>query len=237
MRTEPNSKTIKLRIAAEGRRIERMMGSLSQLCLFTSAIDPEADRLKTGLTRRAAELQAIRDAMAVNPAKALFDEVLAYLRQPLFTLGREARKSDWVGVAEEEPENEAADPWERAIPCEPWGEPWVTDKQGHAYSTDAIAFLMAKIFWSSMDEMSGVENGEQKLDVLKWVFKPSVRKTYVYDARIGKSHCLQWHERDETFSFHNCCMAARVDEEEIRNGFRRNIPAEIIQAVERYYAH
>lgn len=235
---EPRS--IKLRLAAENRRLAKMLGALERPSLLTPALDPEGARLKGNLCKRSAELNAIREAMAQNPAQALFDEVLAFLRRPLFTVGgMDCRQSERWGVEmlNEEPENEPPDPWERPIAYEAWGEPWIEDRNGFSTSFEGIGHLQKLVFWESLEEMGLINNELEKWSVLKWVFTPAIRKLYIFDRRINRSHCLPWHERDHPFSFHNCCIAARVDEEDIRNGFRRNVPAEIIQAVERVCAY
>jgi hypothetical protein len=84
-----------------------------------------------------------------------------------------------------------------------------------------------------MEELALNNNEQEKWSVLRWIFRPAIWKHYVYDKRIGRSHCFEVHERDETFSFHNCCIAARVDEDTVREGVRRNIPVEVVKAVEK----
>lgn len=178
----------------------------------------------------------------------LFDEVLAFLRAPLLQVTIPAEyRSDCgeVPVVEEEQqegvEEQEVDP---LIPYASWGRPWVVHNypsrsdegrcsQLLGWSKDALLFLQVRLFWRSMEELGNSNNELEKWSVLKWMYRPAIRKEFVFDARVGKSHCLQWHERDETFSFHNCCIAARMEEDLIREGVRRNIPVQIIEAVER----
>jgi hypothetical protein len=68
--------------------------------------------------------------------------------------------------------------------------------------------------------------------VIKWMLTPAIRKRYIYDKRLGRSHELITHENDEPFSFHNCCLALGADEDILRDGVRRTIPLEIIQEIE-----
>ena len=49
----------------------------------------------------------------------------------------------------------------------------------------------------------------------------------------GKSQCFEVHERDDPFSFHNCCMSACMDGDVIQEGVRRNIPEHLIKAVDK----
>jgi hypothetical protein len=170
----------------------------------------------------------------------LFEEVLEYLRAPLVQVAipseffSDCGKVPVVDEQDDEAETDAM------IPYEPWGTPWFTYhyksrtcSQVIGWSKEALLHLQVRLFWRSLEELGLNGNEQEKWSVLKWIFRPAIRKEHVYIARIGKSRCLQWHERDETFSFHNCCIAARMDEDVIREGVRRNVPAQIIEAVER----
>jgi hypothetical protein len=76
-------------------------------------------------------------------------------------------------------------------------------------------------------------NEHEKWSVLKWMYRPAIWRYYVWDRRIQRSHALLVHETDEPFTFHNCCIAARMDEDVIREGVRRHCPADLIEAVAR----
>ena len=164
----------------------------------------------------------------------LFGEILDYLRAPLFTGSALAPqilsdRADVMLVPDAGDEvNGEMDP---DIPYESWGGVWVQDRNNLKWSRKGILFLQNQVFWESMEELSLHNNEHEKWSVLKWIFYPAVIKQYIFDERIGKSHCLFTHERDHPFSFHNCCIAARMDEDELRDGVRRNIPAEIYEAV------
>lgn len=82
---------------------------------------------------------------------------------------------------------------------------------------EKLPFTQVRVFWRSMEELVLNNNEQEKLSVRpKWIFRPARYKRYIYDKRIGRSHCLEVHEREEPFTFHNCCIAARVDEEGVR---------------------
>jgi len=166
----------------------------------------------------------------------LFNELLDYLKAPLLRntqLPTEyASDVGKVAVVEDDGDEEA-----RAenvqIPYEAWGDVWVTDAKGHQWSKEGLLFTQVRLFWRSMEELALSNNEQEKWSVLRWIFRPAIWKHYVYDKRIGKSHCFEVHERDEPFTFHNCCIAARMDADAVREGVRRNIPTEVIKAVER----
>lgn len=189
--------------------------------------DPEALRRK-----------ALKQAEQ-NPTLWLFDEVLEFLCQPLLdhAMIPQQYRSDRANVvpAQEEEVIETTRVHDHVIPFEPWGPAWLmSEHQGGVqlpWSYESVQHLQHLVFWESMEEMALSYNEQEKWDILKWVFRPAIRKYYIWDARIGKSHCYAEHESDQTFSFHNCCMAARMDEDHIRDGFRRNLPAEVINAV------
>ena len=171
----------------------------------------------------------------------LFEELLDFLKAPLLTAAKlpneYASDVGQVAVVEEEDRSKAEIEEARAatieIPYEPWGESWVVDAKGLHWSREALLFTQVRLFWRSMEELALNNNEQEKWSVLRWIFRPAIWKHYVYDKRIGKSHCMEVHERDEPFSFHNCCIAARVDGDVVREGVRRNIPVEVIKAVEK----
>ncbi len=165
----------------------------------------------------------------------LFEEVLEFLRLPLMSavpLPNEFR-SDCGEVDVIEVEDDEVVDGLPEIPCDMWGSSMVIDNKRHHWSKEGLLFVQTRLFWRSLEELALRNNEHEKWSVLKWIFRPAIRRDYFYDQRLGKSHCLQWHERDETFSFHNCCIAARMEEDAIREGVRRNIPEDIIEAVER----
>ena len=169
----------------------------------------------------------------------LFDELLDFLKAPLLknTVELDATFASDVGtvaVIEADEDGCSQDADEAiAIPYEAWGTAWVKDANGLAWSKEGLLFTQVRLFWRSMEELALNNNEQEKWSVLRWIFRPAIWKHYVYDKRIGKSHCMEVHERDEPFSFHNCCIAARVDGDVVREGVRRNIPVEVIKAVEK----
>lgn len=167
----------------------------------------------------------------------LFDELLDFLKAPLLKqVSVEAEFASDVGsvaVIEVDEEGSTDRDVDIAIPYVPWGSAWVDDANGLSWSKDGLLFTQVRLLWRSMEELALNNNEQEKWSVLRWIFRPAIWKHYVYDKSIGKSHCLEVHERDETFSYHNCCIAARVDADVVREGVRRNIPAEVVKAVEK----
>ena len=195
----------------------------------------------------AKRLDAARKAQAARRLKAqqysnnldLFEDLLEFLRAPLFN--RSALPADYRSdraLVEFVPDDEIgaasidqADLTE--IPYVGWGVPVVTDRHGLSWSHDGLIALQCNLFWESMEEMTLSNNEQEKWSVLKWVFQPAWVKRYVWDVRQGGSHCLATHERDHPFSFSNCAMASRIDADIIRDGFRRNLPGAVLDAVTR----
>ena len=169
-----------------------------------------------------------------SPNLLLFEGILDFLRAPLLAGTAFAPQilSDRAEVAvmpdAGEEVNGVIDP---DIPYVSWGDVWVEDCHNLRWSREGILFLQTQVFWESLEELSLHNNEHEKWSVLKWIFSPALVKQYIFDERIAKSHCLITHERDHPFSFHNCSIAARMDEEGIRDGVRRNIPVEIYEAV------
>ena len=202
----------------------------------SQAIDPP-------VRRRAVSQAAKRAKLARHLEQSnnlvLFDELLDFLKAPLLknTVELDATFASDVGtvaVIEADEDGCSQDADEAiAIPYEAWGTAWVKDANGLAWSKEGLLFTQVRLFWRSMEELALNNNEQEKWSVLRWIFRPAIWKHYVYDKRIGRSHCFEVHERDETFSFHNCCIAARVDEDTVREGVRRNIPVEVVKAVEK----
>ncbi len=202
----------------------------------SQAIDPP-------VRRRAVSQAAKRAKLARHLEQSnnlvLFDGLLDFLKAPLLknTVELDATFASDVGtvaVIEADEDGCSQDADEAiAIPYEAWGTAWVKDANGLAWSKEGLLFTQVRLFWRSMEELALNNNEQEKWSVLRWIFRPAIWKHYVYDKRIGKSHCMEVHERDEPFSFHNCCIAARVDGDVVREGVRRNIPVEVIKAVEK----
>lgn len=166
----------------------------------------------------------------------LFQELFESLKKPLLPENVELPAdfaSDIVGVSLIDDEDAESSLDLASIPYEAWGKPWVTDENGHKWSREGLLFLQVRLFWRSIEELTLINNEQEKWSCLRWIFRPAYWKHYMYDERIGRSRCLAVHERDEPFSFHNCCIAARVDAETVREGVSRNVPADVIKAVER----
>ena len=166
----------------------------------------------------------------------LFDELLDYLKAPLLKkvyLPDEFRSDiRTCKILKTDCEDEPfAD--DVVIPFKPWGDAWVSDGKGHDWSFEGLIFTQVRLLWRSMEELSLSHNEQEKWSALRWFFRPAIWKHYVWDKKLGKSHCFPVHERDDPFSFHNCCIAARVDRDSVLEGIRRNIPAEVVKAVEK----
>ena len=166
----------------------------------------------------------------------LFPDLLETLSRPIFVNAMFPAEfmSDIGNVAV--PDEDVADDEEAAasvnIPYEAWGDAWITDDKDLKWSMESMLFLQIRLFWRSMEELALNNNAQEKWSVLRWIFRPAIWKYFMYNQRIGKSRCLDVHENDEPFGFHNCCIAARMDEDAVREGVRRNMPADIIKAVE-----
>ena len=191
---------------------------------------PTTRRQVSEETKRARLLKKLEQSSNL----VLFDELLDFLKAPLLKNSLPIEYASDVGAVDVfEVEDEAEENVSVSIPFEAWGEAWVTDSKGLDWSKEGLLFTQVRLFWRSLEELSLSNNEQEKWSVLRWIFRPAVWKDYVWDARIGRSHCVSTHERDEPFSFHNCCIAARMDRDLVREGVCRNIPAEIIKAVER----
>ena len=202
----------------------------------SQAIDPPVRRRSVSQAAKRAKLAR---HLEQSNNLVLFDELLDFLKAPLLknTVELDATFASDVGtvaVIEADEDGCSQDADEAiAIPYEAWGTAWVKDANGLAWSKEGLLFTQVRLFWRSMEELALNNNEQEKWSVLRWIFRPAIWKHYVYDKRIGKSHCMEVHERDEPFSFHNCCIAARVDEDTVREGVRRNIPVEVVKAVEK----
>ena len=169
----------------------------------------------------------------------LFDELLDFLKAPLLKQQIDmdatfASDVGTVGVIEVDEDGNTQDADAAlVIPYEAWGEEWVTDSNGLAWSKEGLLFTQVRLFWRSMEELALSNNANEKWDVLKWIFRPAIWKHYVYEKSKGKSQCFEVHERDDPFSFHNCCMSACMDGDVIQEGVRRNIPEHLIKAVDK----
>ena len=202
----------------------------------SQALDPPVRRRSVSQAAKRAKLAR---HLEQSNNLVLFDELLDFLKAPLLknTVELDATFASDVGtvaVIEADEDGCSQDADEAiAIPYEAWGTAWVKDANGLAWSKEGLLFTQVRLFWRSMEELALNNNEQEKWSVLRWIFRPAIWKHYVYDKRIGKSHCMEVHERDEPFSFHNCCIAARVDGDVVREGVRRNIPVEVIKAVEK----
>ena len=179
----------------------------------------------------------LQDHLARSSNLVLFDELLSQLKKPLFKTisaipDEFISDVDSVSPIEEDSEDEInASALE--IPFEPWGPAFVTDDKGLQWSKESLIFTQVRLFWRSMEELALNNNSQEKWSVLRWIFRPAYWNYYVYDKRIGKSHCYRVHERDETFSFHNCYMASMMRADVVREGVRRNMTDDMIKAIEK----
>lgn len=124
---------------------------------------------------------------------------------------------------------EEASPRGGMIPLEAWGTPAFTDQNGYDWSQASIFYLQHQLFWESMEEMENKNNTAEIFSIVAWVFAPAIRKDYYFDQAAGYSRVLKSHEYDEPFSFVNCCKVVGMDPDEIRAGFRRNLPSSLIE--------
>lgn len=179
----------------------------------------------------------LQDHLARSSNLVLFEELLNQLKKPLFKT-KSAIPEEFVSdiglfaPTEEESEDET-DVSALEIPFEPWGPAFVTDNKGLQWSKESLIFTQVRLFWRSLEELALNNNAQEKWSVLRWIFRPAYWNYYVYDKRIGKSHCYRVHERDETFSFHNCCMASMLRADVVREGVRRNMTDDMIKAIDK----
>lgn len=120
----------------------------------------------------------------------------------------------------------------RAIPCEMFGTTILTDANGHDWSDQGALHLAIRLFWRSWEEFTLHNNELEKWNVLKWIFRPAIRRHFVWLKSQDRSVSFAVHEADDPFSFHNCCLAVGMDEDVLRKGVRRNLPAALISRVE-----
>ena len=202
----------------------------------SQAIDPPVRRRSVSQAAKRAKLAR---HLEQSNNLVLFDELLDFLKAPLLknTVELDATFASDVGtvaVIEADEDGCSQDADEAiAIPYEAWGTAWVKDANGLAWSKEGLLFTQVRLFWRSMEELALSNNANEKWDVLKWIFRPAIWKHYVYEQSKGKSQCFEVHERDDPFSFHNCCMSACMDGDVIQEGVRRNIPEHLIKAVEK----
>lgn len=167
----------------------------------------------------------------------LFEDLFEFLKGPLVPVDLPTQyRSDISHVPVVEEEDDDPDT-AVAVPYEAWGPAWIEDNKSLKWSREGLYFLQVRLFWRSFEELALNNNEHDKWSVLKWIFRPAIRKYYVYDQAAGKSHCQEVHERDEPFSFYNCCMAVRMDGEALRDGVRRNVCADLIKAVEKVVSY
>jgi hypothetical protein len=189
---------------------------------------------------KAARTKKLKDIEA-SPQLSICDEVIEHLRRPILSFAdipseylrmKGCFRSDKSEVPLLEETGDEIDPdVVLTLPYEAWGPEWVQDGNGLKWSKEGVTFLQNQVFWESLEELRLHNNEPEKWSVLKWIFQPAVVKQYIYDVRIGRSHCLATHERDHPFSFHNCAMAARMEPDAVRAGVRRNVAVELYQAV------
>lgn len=190
---------------------------------------------------------AVRQAarrLEQSPTPFLFGEaeaasLLEALMQPLLDaqfLSLPSEEYETLGVVEDEPLPEVSDDLAlllAAVDAQSARDPWVVSHEQCPWHREEITLIQCKLYHQSLLELTLSDNENEKWDVLKWIFAPAVTKRYIYDARIGRSHCLTLHEYDHPFSFRNCCIAARRDEDEWRDIVRANIGPSIYEAVSR----
>jgi hypothetical protein len=197
----------------------------------------ELDQIRSKQNVRA-RAKAIR-RLEESPTLLLFTDLLEILKAPLLRQAQllneslEPSEIGEVALPDDDGDEEVLEGEDRSIQYEAWGEPWVTDDKGLHWSREGLLFTQVRLFWRSLEELAFSNTAQENWSVLRWIFRPTIWKYYVYDQQLGRSHTLEVHERNEPFSFHNCCMAARMDEDMVRDGVRRNMPDEVIQAVEK----
>lgn len=141
-----------------------------------------------------------------------------------------------IAATTQAPRDKEVDALTAEIPYASPGPIWLVDRHGLNWSLQGIHWLRIRLFWASLEQLTLRHNEAEKWSVLKWIFRPAIHRHYVFDRRKGHSLCLVTHENDEPFSFHNCCLAVGMDEDILRAGIRRNLPAQLIEAVTRLNA-
>jgi len=167
-----------------------------------------------------------------------FDELMEALKAPLLPPGvvPQEFRSDRASVAITPDLNGDDEGVTPDIPYFPHGI--VSIKTHHRaknssceldWSEEGLWDARVHLFWESFEELTLNNNEGEKLSVLKWIFQPAIRRFYHYQK---PTRCV--HENDLPFSFHNCCLAVGIrDEEAVRDGVRRNVHPDILETVER----
>jgi len=190
------------------------------------------------LERRAAKHEAgkkrLMKYLEESSTAPLFDDLFDTLTKALVRVNLPAAYvSDIADVAPAAEESLEVESDLVAIPHVSWGAPLVIDANGFGWSKEGLVYLQTKLLWRSFEELMLEHNPMDKWDALKWIFRPLVWKDYLWDQNAGRSVCIETHQRTLPFSFHNCCLAAGMDGDVLREGVRRNLPTDVLNAVER----
>lgn len=208
--------------ASAPSRIGKTLTSIADVLLF---------REKRAEVQKAKFQAFLKEA----PIEPLFDDLFEVLMKPLAKLNVPSEfafdpvDSDVRAATDEVPEAEDT----VAIPYVSWGQPLVMDANELSWSHEGLVYLQTKLLWRSFEELCLEHNPMDKWDALKWIFRPMVWKEYCWDKKLGRSVCFETHQRTLPFSFHNCCIAARMDPDALREGVRRNLPQDVLTAVDR----
>ena len=166
------------------------------------------DLIKTLLGKRERFLRRYTE----SPNLKLFDDLWEFLKSPIIQNIPEEYRSDIGTVGLEEGDEEVREDEDAAsvqIPYQPWGNAWV-DVDGMKWSAEAILFTQIRLFWRSFEELALNNNQEEKWSVLKWIFRPAIRKYWWWNKRKNRSEQFAVHEREEPFTFHNSVYETRL---------------------------
>ena len=112
-----------------------------------------------------------------------------------------------------------------------WGSVWVTDRHGFEWSKAGCIQMQHMLLQRSIELLTLIGFPKDKFDVLRWVFAPAVRQVY-YAHHSGRIITGKVHQRDEPFSFHNCCIASAMNADTLREGIERNLPKVLVDCVQ-----
>ncbi|MCK7499509.1 MAG: hypothetical protein MZW92_60775 [Comamonadaceae bacterium] len=171
-----------------------------------------------------------------QPNLVLFDEALEFLAAPLVAWRVPAPyRSDCLSVPahpESSAEEQAPSGADSPIAYDPWVQCGLRTGSVTAgprpASTSPGPPVLALPGGAGAVQQRAREVERAQVDV-----SPGNLALLRVDRRIQRSHALVVHETDEPFTFHNRCIAARMDEDVIREGVRRHCPADLIEAVAR----
>lgn len=133
-------------------------------------------------------------------------------------------------VAENDDDENDGGLWDAEIKYSAWGSSWITDANGNKWSKDGCLHLQRMLLNRSLEMLKVDGFAKDKYDVLRWAFAPAMRAVHFVGTNWNVV-TRKVHQRDEPFSFHNCCIAAGIDADLLRDGIERNLPEALVARV------